>query len=352
MDEARPIAVEIIYEYNSNCVLEGFVCGTLLDPQMRLSLMCLCAVDPHNVSGAVEFLLLGLSDDPRVQPVLFGIFLSMYLVTITGNLLIALAISSDPRLHTPMYIFLSVLSTADIGFTSTTVPKVIWDIHTQSRDISHAGCLVQLTLFILFGCLDSVILGVMAYDRFVAICHPLHYPVIMNPRLCGWLILGSICISLLDSQMYCLMMSQLSFCSQVEIPHFFCEPPQLLRLACGDIFIDNLIIYFIVAIVGGIPVSGIFYSYTKIVSSVLRISSKGGRSKAFSTCGSHLSVVCLFYGTAMGVFLSSAISQSPQKGAVASVMYTMVVPMLNPFIYSLRNQDIKRAFQKFLSRTV
>ncbi|XP_054980623.1 olfactory receptor 18-like [Sorex araneus] len=313
---------------------------------------CLCAVDPHNVTEVVEFLLLGLSDDPRVQPVLFSLFLSMYLVTVTGNLLIVLAISSDPHLHTPMYFFLSVLSTADIGFTSTTVPKVIWDIHTQSRNISHAGCLVQLSFFILFGSLDSVILGVMAYDRFVAICHPLHYPVIMNPRLCGQLLLGSICISLLSAHLHCLMMSQLIFCSQVEIPHFLCDPPQLLRLACGDIFTDNLIMYFLAALLGGVPVSGIFYSYTKIVSSVLRISSTGGKSKAFSTCGSHLSVVCLFYGTAMGVYLSSVFSQSPRKEAVASVMYTMVVPMLNPFIYSLRNQDIKRSFQKLLSRTV
>ncbi|XP_012790676.2 olfactory receptor 18-like [Sorex araneus] len=322
-----------------------------MSPQRRRD-QCLCAVDPHNFTGTVEFLLLGLSDDLRVQPILFGLFLSMYLVTVTGNLLIVLAISSDSRLHTPMYFFLSVLSTADIGFTSTTVPKAIWDIHTLNKNISHAGCLVQLSLFHVFGCLDTVILGVMAYDRFVAICHPLHYPVIMNPRLCGRLILGSICISLLDSQLHCLMMSQLIFCSQVEIPHFFCDPPQLLRLACGDIFIDNLIMYFIGALLGGVPVSGIFYSYTKIISSVLKISSTGGRSKAFSTCGSHLSMVCLFYGTAMGVYLSSAVSQSPRKGAVTSVMYTMVVPMLNPFIYSLRNQDIKRAFQKFLSRTV
>ncbi|XP_054980615.1 olfactory receptor 7C1-like [Sorex araneus] len=313
---------------------------------------CLCAVDPHNVTGAVEFLLLGLSDDPRVQPVLFSLFLSMYLVTVTGNLLIVLAISSDPRLHTPMYLFLSVLSTADICFTSTTVPKAIWDIYTQSRNMSHASCLVQLSLLNIFGCLECVILGVMAYDRFVAICHPLHYPVIINPRICGLLILGSICISLLDSQLQFLMMSQLIFCTRVEIPHFFCDLSQLLRLACGDIFIDNLIIYFIVALLGGVPASGIFYSYTKIISSVLRISSKGGRSKAFSTCVSHLSTVCLFYGTAMGVYLSSAVSQSPRKGAVTSVMYTMVVPMLNPFIYSLRNQDIKRAFQKLLSRTI
>ncbi|XP_054980694.1 olfactory receptor 18-like, partial [Sorex araneus] len=310
-----------------------------------------CSVDPHNVTGAVEFLLLGLSDDPQVQPLLFCFFLSMYLVTITGNLLIILAVSSDPHLHTPMYFFLSILSTADIGFISTTVPKVIWDTHTQCRIISHAGCLMQLSLFNLFGCLDSLLLTVMAYDRFVAICHPLHYPVIMNPRLCGLLLLASVCTSLLESQIHCLMMSQLTFCTHVEIPHFFCDLPQLIRLACGDTSTDNLLMYFIGAIFGGAPVSGILYSYTRIVSSVLRVSSTGGRSKAFSTCGSHLSVVCLFYGTAIGVYLSSAVSHSPRKGMVTSVVYTTIVPMLNPFIYSLRNQDIKRAFQKLLNRT-
>ncbi|XP_055969197.1 olfactory receptor 18-like [Sorex fumeus] len=308
-------------------------------------------MDLHNVTSTVEFLLLGLSDDPQVQPVLFGLFLSMYLVTITGNLLIILAVCSSSHLHTPMYFFLSILSTADIGFTSTTVPKMVWNIHTQSRTISHAGCLVQLSFSNLFGCMDSAILTVMAYDRFVAICHPLHYPVIMNPPLCGWLLLASAFFSLLDSQAHFLMMSQLTFCTHVEIPHFFCDLPQLLRLSCGDTSIDNLLMYFFSVIFGGAPVSGILYSYSRIVFSVLRVSSTDGRSKAFSTCGSHLSVVCLFYGTGIGVYLSSIVSHSSRKGAVTAVVYSLVVPMLNPFIYSLRNKDIKRAFQKLLNRT-
>ncbi|XP_055969255.1 olfactory receptor 18-like [Sorex fumeus] len=312
-------------------------------------ILCVCSVDPHNGTGTVEFLLLGLSDDPQVQPLIFCLFLSMYLVTITGNLLIILAVSSDPHLHTPMYFFLSILSTADIGFTSTTAPKMIWDILTQRKTISHASCLVQLSLFYFFGCLDCSLLTVMAYDRFVAICHPLHYPVLMNPRLCSLLLLASVCVSLLDSQIHVLMMLQLTFCTHVEIPHFFCDPPQLLKLSCEDTSTDNLLMYFIAAIFGGVPVSGILYSYSRIVSSVLRVSSKGGRSKAFSTCGSHLSVVCLFYGTAFGVYFSSVISDSSRKETVTSVMYTMVVPMLNPFLYSLRNKDIKRAFQKLLT---
>ncbi|XP_054980617.1 olfactory receptor 18-like [Sorex araneus] len=314
--------------------------------------LCLCAVDPHNVTGAVEFLLLGLSDDPQVQPILFGLFLSMYMVTVTGNLLIVLAVGSDARLHTPMYFFLSVLSVTDIGFISSTVPKMIWDIHTQSRGMAYAGCLAQLSSFNLLGCLDSVLLTVMAYDRFVAICHPLHYPVIMNPRLCGLLALASFLISLVESQLNVLVISQLDFCPVVEVPHFFCDPPQLLKLACDDTSTQNILIYIIAALFGALPASGIFLSYYKIVSSIVKVPAKGGRHKAFSTCGSHLVVVCLFYGTGLGVYLSSTLPQASRNGVVASVVYTVVTPMLNPFIYTLRNRDMKRALQRLLPRTV
>ncbi|XP_058381414.1 olfactory receptor 7E178-like [Diceros bicornis minor] len=275
----------------------------------------------------------------------------MYLVTMLGNLLIILAVTSDSHLHTPMYFFFSILSMADIGFTSTTVPKMILDIQTHGRGISYVGCLIQLSSFNLFGCLDSVLLSVMAYDRFVAICHPLHYSVIMNPSLCSLLVLVSFLISLLDSQLHCLLMSQLTFCTNVEIPHFFCDPPQLLKLACNDASTNKILMYIIGAIFGGVPVSGILLSYTRIVSSILRVPSTSGRYKAFSTCGSHLSVVCLFYGTGLGVYFSSTVLHSSKKDAVASVMYTVVTPMLNPFIYSLRNRDIKRALQMFLRRT-
>ncbi|XP_058381974.1 olfactory receptor 7E178-like [Diceros bicornis minor] len=294
---------------------------------------------------------MGLSDDPELQPLLFGLFLSMYLVTTLGNLLIILTISSDSHLHTPMYFFLSNLSLADVGFTSTTIPKMMVDIQTHSRVISYVGCLTQMSIVTLFGCLDSLLLTVMAYDRFVAICHPLHYSVIMNPHLSGLLVLVSFFISLLYSHLHSLMVSQLIFFMDVEIPHFFCEPSQLFHLACSDSSTNNILIYFLGAILGGVPLTGILFSYTRIVSTTLRVSSTGGKYKAFSTCGSHLSVVCLFYGSALGVYLSSAVSNSPRKNAVASVMYNVVTPMLNPFIYSLRNRDIKRAMQKLLRRT-
>ncbi|XP_070348020.1 zinc finger protein 699 isoform X5 [Equus asinus] len=313
---------------------------------------CLSHMGPKNLTRVSEFLLMGLSDDLELQPLLFGLFLSMYLLTVLGNLLIILTISSDSHLHTPMYFFLSNLSLADIGFTSTTIPKMMVDIHTHSRVISYVGCLTQMSFFTLFGCLDSLLLNVMAYDRFVAICRPLHYLVIMNPRLCGLLVLVSFFISLLYSHLHSLIVSQLTFFMDVEIPHFFCDPSQLFNLACFEIPISNILMYFIAAIFGGVPLTGILFSYYKIVSSILRVPSAGGKYKAFSTCGSHLSVVCLFYGTGLGVYLSSAVSHSPRKDSVASVIYTVVTPMLNPFIYSLRNRDIKTAMQRLLRRTV
>uniref|UniRef100_A0A8C6D3L8 G-protein coupled receptors family 1 profile domain-containing protein n=1 Tax=Moschus moschiferus TaxID=68415 RepID=A0A8C6D3L8_MOSMO len=306
--------------------------------------LCKCSInmEPQNLTGVSEFLLLGLSDDPELQLLLFGLFLSMYLVTILGNLLILLAVISDSHLHSPMYFFLSNLSLTDVSFSTITIPKMLVNLQTHSKSITYAGCLAQLTFFSLFVCLESLLLIVMAYDRLVAICHPLHYLVIMNPSFCGLLVLVSFSISLLTSLIHYLVMSQLTFCAEVEIPHFFCDLSQLLNLPCSDTSTNNILIYFIGTIFGVIPLSGILYSYTQIMSSIMRISSLGGRYKAFSTCGSHLVVVCLFYGTGLGVYLSSATSSSSRKGAVASVMYAVVTPMLNPFIYSLRNKDIKR----------
>ncbi|XP_008562419.1 PREDICTED: olfactory receptor 18-like [Galeopterus variegatus] len=308
-------------------------------------------MESRNLTTVSEFILLGLSDDPKLQPIVFGLFLYIYLVTVLGNLLIILAISSDSHLHTPMYFFLCNLSLADMGFSTTTIPKILVNIQAHSKSISYAGCLTQVSFFYFLGCLDNLILAIMAYDRLVAICHPLQYLIIMNLRLCGLLVLVSFLLSLLNSQMHCLIVSQVTFCSDVEIPHFFCDPLQLLHLSCSDTSTDYILMYFLAAIFGGVPVSGLLYSYARIVSSILRVSSAGGKYKAFSTCGSHLSVVCLFYGTVLGIYLSSVI-HSPMKSVVASVLYTMVTPMLNPFIYSLRNRDIKRALWRIINRTV
>uniref|UniRef100_A0A8D2JR29 G-protein coupled receptors family 1 profile domain-containing protein n=1 Tax=Sciurus vulgaris TaxID=55149 RepID=A0A8D2JR29_SCIVU len=307
----------------------------------------------QNLTRVSAFHLMGLSEDPDLQHILFGLFLSMYLVTVLGNLLIILAVSSDSHLHTPMYFFLSNLSLADIGFISTTVPKMIVNLLNHSRVISYGGCLTQMSVFIIFGCMDDLLLTMMAYDRFVAICHPLHYSVIMNPRLCGFLLLLSLLISLLDSQLQNLSVLNFSYFKDVEISNFFCDPSQLLNLTCSETFsstiVNIIVMYVSTALVVVFPVTGILYSYSQIVSTLVRMSSVS-KYKAFSTCGSHLCVVSLFYGTALGVYLSSAVTHSPQGSTIASVMYTVVTPMLNPFIYSLRNKDVKRALGRLLNR--
>ncbi|KAJ1060457.1 hypothetical protein AB1E18_006229 [Capra hircus] len=303
---------------------------------------------PGNETPVSEFILLGLSNEPELQPLIFGLFLSMYLITVFGNLLIILAVSSDSHLHNPMHFFLSNLSFVDICFISTTVPKMLRNIRTQKKVITYEGCIIQMHFFLFFATLDVFLLTVMAYDRFVAICHPLHYTVIMNPWLCGLLVLLSWIMSALNSLTQSIMVLWLAFCTDLEIPHFFCEVNQVVQLACSDTFLNDMLMYFAAGVYGGISLTGILYSYSKIVSSILGISSAQGKYKAFSTCASHLSVVSLFFCTVLGVYLSSAATHSSQSSAVSSVIYTVVTPMLNPFIYSLRNKDIKRALKRII----
>ncbi|KAM6167099.1 LOW QUALITY PROTEIN: uncharacterized protein O8D03_007578 [Erethizon dorsatum] len=304
--------------------------------------------EPINQTAVSEFLLLGLTDDPELQPLIFSLFLVIYLVTLLGNLLIILAVSSDSHLHTPMYFFLSSLSFTDICISTTIIPKMLMNIRTQSQSISYTGCFTQLTFVLTFAYLENFLLAVMAYDRYMAICHPLRYTVTMSPCLCVLLVLLSLLVSIGDAQIHSLTVLWLSFCTQPEIPHFFCELAQVIKLACSDALIDNILVYVSFCIVGGVTLGGIIFSYIHIVSSVLGMSSRGGKYKAFSTCGSHLSVVSLFYGTACAVYVRSAVTDSPRKTAVASVMYSVVPQMLNSFIYSLRNREMKEALRKLI----
>ncbi|XP_057564052.1 olfactory receptor 7A10-like [Hippopotamus amphibius kiboko] len=274
----------------------------------------------------------------------------MYLITVFGNLLIILAVSSDSHLHTPMYFFLSNLSFVDICFISTTIPKMLWNIQTNSKVITYEGCITQMYFVLLFGGLGAFLLTVMAYDRYVAICHPLHYMVIVTPRLCGLLVLSSYIMSFLYSLLQSLMVVQLSFCPGMEIPHYFCELNQMVKLACSDTFICDTVMYFATVLLGFGSLDGILYSYSKIVSSICGISSSQGKYKAFSTCASHLSVVSLFYCAGFGVYLSSVATYSSHSSAMDSVMYSVVTPMLNPFIYSLRNKDIQEALKIFFGK--
>ncbi|XP_036756391.2 olfactory receptor 7G2-like [Manis pentadactyla] len=305
---------------------------------------------PTNHTDVSEFLLLGLTEDPQLQPIIFGLFLSIYLFTILGNLLIILAVSSDSHLHTPMYFFLSNLSFTDICLSTTTVPKMLVNIQAQSQYISYTGCILQICFVRDFIGFESCLLAAMAYDRYVAICHPLRYTVIMNPQLCVLLILLSLLLSTGNALLHSLMVLRLSFCGDLEVHQFFCELAQVFKLACSDTLINNILLYFVSGLFGGIALFWVIFSYTQILSSILRMPSVEGKHKAFSTCGSQLSVVSLFYGTSSGVYISSAVTDSPRKAAVASVMYIIVPQMLNPFIYSLRNRDMNGALRKIISR--
>ncbi|XP_051012739.1 olfactory receptor 7G2-like [Acomys russatus] len=309
-------------------------------------MMIVSNTEHRNQTSASEFFLLGLTEDPELQLILFGLFLFVYLVTVLGNMTIILAISLDSHLHTPMYFFLSNLSFTDICFITTTVPKMLVNIQRQNNSISYTDCLTQMYFIVFLGGMENFLLAAMAYDRYVAICHPLRYTVIMNPSMCILLILLSLFSSMTDALLHSLLVLRLSFCTNQEIPHFFCELAHIIKLSCSDTLINNIVIYLATFIFGGLPFGGIVLSYVQIVSSILKKPSMRSSYKALSTCGSHLSVVSLFYGSLFGVYISSAVADSTRKTAVASVLYTVVPQMLNPFVYSLRNKDMKEALRK------
>ncbi|XP_027701144.1 olfactory receptor 1361-like [Vombatus ursinus] len=307
-------------------------------------------MEDRNQSRISEFILLGLSDQPEQQRLLFFFFLLMYLISGLGNLLIMLAISYDTHLHTPMYFFLSNLSLVDICFTSTTIPTMLNNYISQNRTISYAGCLTQVFFFIWFGGMDSVLLTTMAYDRYVAICDPLRYGTVMTPKVCALLVGVSWFWSYNNALTHTVLLARLSFCDHNEIPLFFCDLRPLLKLACSDTFINNLIIYTMGTLTIILSFTGILISYIHIFMTVLKISSVRGKQKVFSNCGSHLTVVCLFYGTVIAVYFNPTSSHIAQQDTASAMMYTLVTPMLNPFIYSLRNKDIKGALRTLITK--
>ncbi|XP_076433617.1 olfactory receptor 1f45-like [Peromyscus maniculatus bairdii] len=303
-----------------------------------------------NQSSVSEFLLLGLSRQPQQQQqLLFLLFLIMYLATVLGNLLIILAIGTDSRLHTPMYFFLSNLSFVDVCFSSTTVPKVLAIHVLRNQAISFSGCLTQLYFLCVFANMDDFLLAVMAYDRYVAICHPLHYTTKMTHQLCVLMVVGSWVVSSLNALLHTLLMARLSFCADNIIPHFFCEVTPLLKLSCSDTHLNELMILYVAGLLMIAPFVCILVSYVLITCAILRVSSARGRWKAFSTCSSHLAVVGLFYGTIISLYFNPSSSHSAGSDMAAAMMYTVVTPMLNPFIYSLRNKDMKGALRKVLT---
>uniref|UniRef100_A0A8D0X8G7 Olfactory receptor n=1 Tax=Sus scrofa TaxID=9823 RepID=A0A8D0X8G7_PIG len=304
----------------------------------------------ENQSCVSEFLLLGLPIWPEQQGVFFALFLGMYLTTLLGNLLIILLIRLDPHLHTPMYFFLSHLAFTDIMFSSVTAPKMLLNMQTQSHSISYAGCISQVYFFLLLGCLDSFLLTSMAYDRYVAICHPLHYITIMNQSLCLLLVIMSWTISSASAILHTLLLAHLSFCGNNTLPHFFCDLSTLLKLSSSDTTVNELFILTVGVVIITLPFVCILVSYGHIGASILRVPSTKCICKALSTCGSHLSVVSLYYGTIIGLYFFPSSSNSNDKDTIVAILYTLVTPMLSSFIYSLRNQDMKGALVNILSR--
>ncbi|XP_006998272.1 olfactory receptor 1468-like [Peromyscus maniculatus bairdii] len=297
-----------------------------------------------------KFLLLGLPIPPEHQHLFYALFLAMYLTTVLGNLIIIFLILLDSHLHTPMYFFLSNLSFSDLCFSSVTMPKLLQNMQSQDPSIPYAGCLTQMYFFMIFGAMESFLLVVMAYDRYVAICFPLHYTTIMSPKLCVCLMVLCWVLTVLYSTLHTLLLTRLSFCESNVIPHFFCDISALLKLACSDIYINELMIFIVGGLVSVIPFLLIIVSYVRIVCSILKVSSARVIHKVFSTCGSHLTVVSLFYGTIIGVYLCPSANNSTVKETAMAMMYTVVTPMLNPFIYSLRNRDMKEALIRVICK--
>ncbi|CAI9592814.1 unnamed protein product [Staurois parvus] len=270
----------------------------------------------------------------------------MYIITLSGNLLLITVVRINQKLQTPMYFFLSNLSFIDIGFSSTIVPKILVNTLVKDRSISLLGCAMQMFFHLGLGGTECVILAVMAYDRFAAICRPLHYNTIMNKMLCASLVVGSWSICFLNSAIHVALTFQLPFCKSHHVNHFFCEVPPFLRMSCRDTSLNEIGMYISAGILGLFAFCLTLISYVHIISTILKIRSSQGRRKVFSTCGSHLTVVGLYYGTLLFMYLRPRSIKTPELDKSLSIVYTVVTPMLNPLVYSIRNEDVKNTVKR------
>ncbi|XP_056408897.1 olfactory receptor 2D3-like [Hyla sarda] len=298
----------------------------------------------ENQTSINAFILLGLSDNSDLQIILFLLFFIVYMATVAGNVLLILAVRVNSRLHVSMYFFLANLSFLDICYTSIILPKMLVNIAASSKCISFSGCFLQLYFYLLMGETECVLLAFMAYDRFVAICNPLRYNVIMNAMSCLGMISVSWVTGCIISSIDLYFTYQLQFCGPATINHFFCEGPSLLQLACSDISENNIVMLVGSTILLLVPLSLILYSYVHIFLVILKIQS--GRYKAFSTCTSHLIVVIIFYGTGIFMYMQPRHRSSDVSGKIIAIFYTIITPMLNPLIYSLRNKDVHQALRQ------
>ncbi|KAM9219858.1 olfactory receptor 10AG1-like [Dugong dugon] len=303
-----------------------------------------------NLTELMEFVLLGFADMPHLQWFLFGLFLIIYIIILMSNGTIFLITKMDPALQGPMYFFLSNFSFLEICYVSATLPKMLMNLGTLRRRISLVACATQMCFALMFGGTECLLLAVMAYDRYVAICNPLHYPLVMNHRVCIQLVTGSwtIGIPIMIGQTYHIF--SLPFCGSKQINHFFCDILPILRLACGDTFVNEMVVYILVVSFSMVPFLLILGSYTKIISIILKLPSATSRSKAFSTCSAHLMVVVLFFGSGIITYLRPNSRNSEGTEKVISLFYTILIPMFNPMIDSLRNKDVIMALRKLLCK--
>lgn len=301
-----------------------------------------------NQTTLVDFILLGFSDIPDLQGFLFGVFLIMYTIILMGNSLIIIITKMDPSLQTPMYFFLGNFSSLEICYVSVTVPRLLIDLCSQNRNIPFLACAAQMYFFLVFGATECLLLTSMAYDRYVAICNPLLYPLLMNSRLCVQLATGCWVSGVPVHIVLTYQIFSLPFCGSNQLNHFFCDIPPVLKLACGDTLLTETLVYVVAVLVVTVSFMLILGSYVRIIETILKLPSATGRAKAFSTCSSHLMVVALFFGSGLITYLRPKSSHSIGMDKFLSLFYTIVTPMFNPMIYCLRNKEVMVALRKFL----
>ncbi|XP_050791668.1 olfactory receptor 10A7-like [Gopherus flavomarginatus] len=304
--------------------------------------------EEDNRTIITEFILLGFGNLPELQILLFLVFMVIYIVTMSGNILIIALVVADQHLHTPMYFFLGNLSCLETCYTSTILPRLLVSLVTGDRTISVSGCFAQLYCFGSLAATECYLLAAMSYDRYLAICNPLHYAALMNSRLCLQLAAGSWISGFLTCVITMWFLSQLTFCGPSEIDHFFCDFSPMLKLSCSDTSLITLVSFILTSINTPCPFLLTVTSYVCIIATILRIPSTTRRQKAFSTCSSHLIVVTVFYGTLMTVYLLPKTNTLKALNKVFSVFYTVLTPMINPLIYSLRNKEVKEALRKVI----
>ena len=303
-----------------------------------------------NYTTVTEFIILGLVENTTVCAILFIVFLGIYLVTLMGNISIIMLFRSSPQLHTPMYLFLCHLAFVDIGYSSSVTPIMIVSFLEVKTTIPVAGCIAQLGSDVIFGTAECFLLAAMAYDRYVAICSPLLYSTHMSPRVCVILLIASYLGGCVNASSFIGCLLSLTFCGPNKINHFFCDLPPLVKLSCTHVYVAEISPAISAGSIIVITLFTIIVSYLHILHSILKMRSTEGRSKAFSTCTSHLTAVTLFYGTVTFVYVIPKSSYSPDHIKVVSVFYTVVIPMLNPLIYSLRNKEVKEAMRKLMTK--